>query len=216
MKIEHPVEDAFDLPEDAYELPEEFFEYLEEEGEFDMDIDAMLAHQYELEAAFMTLQTVSSECLTEFFNVMKPSKRLEMWAKLIDEEFLEVCDAGGKHQEDPSIEHAAALLKELADLNYVMVGFFEAVARSNSNLTLSPNTVENVGHALEAGMGQLGALMGIKAGPELLTEATRRIHASNMSKLGDNGKPVKRADGKILKGPNYQPPVLTDLVTPAA
>jgi NTP pyrophosphatase (non-canonical NTP hydrolase) len=45
-----------------------------------------------------------------------------------------------------------------------------------------------------------------------LEQALRRVHKSNMSKLGDDGKPIKRADGKVLKGPNYQPPNLTDLV----
>ena len=45
-----------------------------------------------------------------------------------------------------------------------------------------------------------------------LLEALRRVHASNMSKLGSDGKPLRRADGKVLKGPNYKPPVLTDLV----
>ena len=35
------------------------------------------------------------------------------------------------------------------------------------------------------------------------------VHASNMTKLGDDGKPVYRdSDGKVLKGPNYQPPNL--------
>lgn len=32
------------------------------------------------------------------------------------------------------------------------------------------------------------------------------IHASNMSKLGDDGKPILREDGKILKGPDYFKP----------
>tara|TARA_R100000482_G_scaffold119810_1_gene64607 strand:+ start:393 stop:764 length:372 start_codon:yes stop_codon:yes gene_type:complete len=45
-----------------------------------------------------------------------------------------------------------------------------------------------------------------------LDEALRRVHRSNKSKLGADGKPVRRPDGKILKGPNYQPPTLTDLV----
>jgi predicted HAD superfamily Cof-like phosphohydrolase len=45
-----------------------------------------------------------------------------------------------------------------------------------------------------------------------LDEAVMRIHTSNMSKLGADGKPIRREDGKILKGPNYRPPVLTDLV----
>ena len=45
-----------------------------------------------------------------------------------------------------------------------------------------------------------------------LQEALRRVHRSNMSKLDDDGKPVRRDDGKVLKGPNYQPPNLVDLV----
>lgn len=32
------------------------------------------------------------------------------------------------------------------------------------------------------------------------------VHASNMTKLGADGRPVRRADGKILKGPDYRPP----------
>ena len=32
------------------------------------------------------------------------------------------------------------------------------------------------------------------------------VHKSNLSKLSDDGKPIFRADGKVLKGPNYQPP----------
>jgi len=45
-----------------------------------------------------------------------------------------------------------------------------------------------------------------------LDEAMRRVHASNMSKLGEDGKPIYRADGKVLKGPNYQPPELNTLI----
>ena len=45
-----------------------------------------------------------------------------------------------------------------------------------------------------------------------LDEAMNRVHRSNMSKLGLDGKPIRRVDGKVLKGPNYQPPILTDLV----
>ena len=45
-----------------------------------------------------------------------------------------------------------------------------------------------------------------------LEEALDRVHKSNMSKLGLDGTPIRRADGKVLKGPNYQPPILNDLV----
>jgi predicted HAD superfamily Cof-like phosphohydrolase len=41
--------------------------------------------------------------------------------------------------------------------------------------------------------------------------ALKRVFESNMSKFVD-GKPLRREDGKILKGPNYQPPSLDDLV----
>jgi len=45
-----------------------------------------------------------------------------------------------------------------------------------------------------------------------LEEALDRVHKSNMSKLGLDGKPIRRSDGKVLKGPNYQPPILNDLI----
>ena len=45
-----------------------------------------------------------------------------------------------------------------------------------------------------------------------LEEALDRVHKSNMSKLGIDGTPIRRRDGKIMKGPNYQPPNLQDLV----
>ena len=44
-----------------------------------------------------------------------------------------------------------------------------------------------------------------------LDEALDRVHLSNMSKLDEDGKPIYREDGKVLKGPNYAPPDLTDL-----
>ena len=45
----------------------------------------------------------------------------------------------------------------------------------------------------------------------LLDEAMNSVHESNMSKLGEDGKPIYREDGKVLKGPNYKPPNLEDL-----
>ena len=44
-----------------------------------------------------------------------------------------------------------------------------------------------------------------------LDEALDRVHESNMSKLGPDGEPIYREDGKVLKGPNYKPPDLSDL-----
>lgn len=39
-----------------------------------------------------------------------------------------------------------------------------------------------------------------------LDEVFKEIHNSNMSKLDENGKPIRREDGKILKGVNYFKP----------
>lgn len=39
-----------------------------------------------------------------------------------------------------------------------------------------------------------------------IEEVFEEIQRSNMSKLDENGKPIFREDGKILKGPNYFKP----------
>ncbi len=36
--------------------------------------------------------------------------------------------------------------------------------------------------------------------------AVEEVHRANMSKLGPDGKPIQRADGKVLKGPGFKPP----------
>ena len=43
-----------------------------------------------------------------------------------------------------------------------------------------------------------------------LDKAMTLVFESNMSKLDEQGKPIFRADGKVLKGPNYAPPKLTE------
>lgn len=45
-----------------------------------------------------------------------------------------------------------------------------------------------------------------------IEEVFEEIQASNMSKLGDDGKPVVREDGKVLKGPSYFKPDLTRIL----
>jgi predicted HAD superfamily Cof-like phosphohydrolase len=39
-----------------------------------------------------------------------------------------------------------------------------------------------------------------------IEEVFEEIQRSNMSKLGEDGKPIYREDGKVLKGPNYFKP----------
>jgi len=57
-----------------------------------------------------------------------------------------------------------------------------------------------LGTALEHGM------------QDYLRRIFAEIHSSNMSKMGKDGKPIRREDGKILKGPNYFRPNLTNII----
>ncbi|MFJ4775397.1 MazG nucleotide pyrophosphohydrolase domain-containing protein [Streptomyces sp. NPDC088762] len=38
------------------------------------------------------------------------------------------------------------------------------------------------------------------------------VHRANMSKLGPDGRPSYREDGKVLKGPSYRPPQVADVL----
>lgn len=82
-------------------------------------------------------------------------------------------------------DNLAAVAQELADLKYVCCG-------------------------LEGTVERLADSLGID-----LDAALAEVHRANMSKLGPDGKPILRSDGKALKGPNYSPPNLTDAVTGA-
>ena len=47
---------------------------------------------------------------------------------------------------------------------------------------------------------------------QLKNAAFNEVHSSNMSKLGENGEPLLREDGKVLKGPNFSPPDLAKVL----
>jgi predicted HAD superfamily Cof-like phosphohydrolase len=45
-----------------------------------------------------------------------------------------------------------------------------------------------------------------------IEEVFDEIQRSNMSKLGEDGKPIYREDGKVMKGPNYFKPNFSDIL----
>lgn len=45
-----------------------------------------------------------------------------------------------------------------------------------------------------------------------IEEVFDEIQRSNMSKLDDNGLPIYREDGKVMKGPNYSKPSFTEIL----
>ena len=45
-----------------------------------------------------------------------------------------------------------------------------------------------------------------------IEEVFEEIQRSNMSKLGEDGEPIYREDGKVLKGPNYFQPNIAEIL----
>jgi predicted HAD superfamily Cof-like phosphohydrolase len=48
-----------------------------------------------------------------------------------------------------------------------------------------------------------------------IDECFAEVQASNMSKLGEDGKPIYREDGKVMKGPSYFKPDLKNVLQTA-
>ena len=47
---------------------------------------------------------------------------------------------------------------------------------------------------------------------DVIDKVFEEIQRSNMSKLGSDGKPIYREDGKVLKGPNYFKPDISKVL----
>lgn len=48
----------------------------------------------------------------------------------------------------------------------------------------------------------------------IIEQVFDEIHASNLSKLDEDGEPILREDGKIMKGPHYHPPDILGIIEP--
>lgn len=48
----------------------------------------------------------------------------------------------------------------------------------------------------------------------IIEDVFDEIQRSNMSKLGEDGQPIYREDGKVMKGPNYFKPNIEKLIKP--
>lgn len=47
----------------------------------------------------------------------------------------------------------------------------------------------------------------------IIEDVFDEIQRSNMSKLGEDGKPIYREDGKVMKGPNYFKPDFSKIIS---
>lgn len=150
--------------------------------------------------------------VAEFQKAFETSEDVSLWTKLVKEELAELEEAIElAPDENQTPEDVVPILKEWCDLMYVMSG----LANVMDKLEAVPSEGSDFEHLMinaTITLTQIGDAFGEVYGEEALFEAFKRVHESNMSKLGDDGKPVRREDGKILKGPNYKAPDLLDLV----
>lgn len=144
------------------------------------------------------------EMLKEFIRSFKASLDQRLWIKLVEEEAKELEEAieGGDREE---------ILKELIDLMYVSNGLRVVSHDDPINDLIDEEETEELNTLFDRVYNLLEPMTDMFE-EEVIDEAFIRVHKSNMSKLGDDGKPIFREDGKVLKGPNYKKPDLSDLV----
>lgn len=118
-------------------------------------------------------------------------KLRELRVKLIAEELTELCDALGvyleisrvKSDDDTAFRHSVRV---------------EAVGENDQvDLVEAADALGDLDYVVQGS----NLVFGIPA-----EQVMAEIQRSNLSKLGEDGQPIYREDGKILKGPNYTPP----------
>jgi predicted HAD superfamily Cof-like phosphohydrolase len=142
--------------------------------------------------------------LEEFIKTFKASLDPRLWIKLIEEETAELEEAlNSKSREE--------VLKEIADVLYVTAGLQVVMGDTLPKHLIPKEELDKIYNLIKNSFNLLEYVEEMFT-PEVFDEAVRRVHKSNMSKLGYDGRPIFREDGKVLKGPNYKKPDLSDLV----
>lgn len=143
----------------------------------------------------------------EFRTAMRQEPDADLAVKLVVEETAEFEEALDRFIETADPTDLVEVLKEIGDFIYVLAGLAalleDGVRPSQEALAAFMATEEVYESATDFEATFIS--------PEQMLEIVTRIHASNMSKLGDDGQPIYDHAGKVLKGPNYRKPDLTDI-----
>lgn len=102
--------------------------------------------------------------------------------RLLAMRLARVAEEGAELLEALAVGDRAAIAREQADLEYCLLGVQRLVR-------------------------DLARIRGID-----LDAAFNAVHAANMAKLDENGKPILRADGKVLKPVGWQPPDMAEAI----
>ncbi|MEV4178402.1 hypothetical protein [Nonomuraea sp. NPDC049709] len=122
-------------------------------------------------------------------------------------EFRETFDGEAEAERPELAEHRRTLLVEEArEAAEALTDLAKALRTGDDPLTAYKAVAKELADVLYVTYGAADAL-GIDL-PAVFAE----VHRSNMSKLDADGRVLRRADGKVLKGPGYRPPILDDLV----
>jgi len=136
---------------------------------------------------------------------VKPNPSL--YANLVVEEvneFIEELTLNG---------YSENLLKELVDILYVLEGLL--AANTEEILNIDSHLMVKLEEAIDLIHDVIVPITELYFEDDDIMEGFIEVHRSNMSKLGDDGKPVRReSDNKVLKGPNYSPADLSDIIIP--
>lgn len=110
---------------------------------------------------------------------------------------------------------------EAMRLNLILEEFFELMEACGYDTEGFVFDVRDVPKVVEGNLIQIAdalgdleyVINGMAIGTGIpLPKVVKEIHRSNMTKLGVDGKPIYREDGKILKGPGYEPPSLQGIL----
>lgn len=118
-------------------------------------------------------------------------------------EFHEAFDLGAPHRPVDRVPSNLGYLRKVLHAEEAVEWDCALDELLDSDVVLNEQLVGLVKEACDLAYVAIGTCVALGVDFEA---AFREVHASNKSKLGEDGKPVKRKDGKVTKGPNYRPP----------
>lgn len=142
----------------------------------------------------------------EFMRVFDTNRDFAWWAEsLVTEETKELNQAVAN-------EPIGNVLKELADVVYVVCGFYNCLPPNGQKLLSDERNlqIQQIITAAQAAIHQ--ATYKFEIPFDIVLKAFLVVHKSNMSKLDADGNVLRREDGKVLKGPNYEAPDMSPIV----
>ena len=132
----------------------------------------------------------------EFLEKEMTVDRMKLRERLFDEEQTEYIIA---EKNNDKVE----MLDAVCDMCYILIGTL---------LEQNKGDIEAVADVIYFGCDNKSKFVFEKVFKnefnDIFVKAFEEVHRSNRSKLDENGKPIYREDGKIIKGPNFFPPNL--------